>query len=210
MEDLARQLLTVDQFYQWVVEQEHKFELVDGEPVMMAGANRRHDRIAANAIRVIGNHLQGHRCQPFTSDTYLRIPAGNLRQADMGIDCGRFEDTSLEASEPVLVLEILSPTTRMFDRNEKLEEYKTIPTLEYILLVDPDFPQARLYRRDADRDWTSDRVTGLTAVVEMRQLGLALSLGDLYFGLGFRPRPTLVEPPDTPASKFTIWFSQRR
>jgi Uma2 family endonuclease len=201
---LARQRLTVEEFYEWVAGREQKFELVDGEPVMMAGANRRHDRIAGNTIRVAGNHLQGHRCQPFTSDTYVRIPAGNRRQADMGIDRGPFGDASLHASEPILAVEILSPTTRTFDRNDKLEEYKTVPTLEYILLVDPDYPQVRIYRRDSNRDWTSDRLAGLDAVVDMSPLSLHLPLGDLYSGLVFRSRPWLVEATDNPASKLSI------
>jgi Uma2 family endonuclease len=204
MGDLTRQRLSVEEFYAWVVGRDEKYELVDGQPVMMAGANRRHDRIAANAIRVVGNHLQGHRCQPFTSDTYIRIPAGNRRQADMGVDCGRFADESLDASEPVLVLEILSPTMRTFDRNDKLEEHKTVPTLEYILLVDPDYPQVRLYRRDNDRNWTSERLTGLDALVTMPLLILELRLADLYAGLVFRPRPTLVEPDDLSESKYAI------
>jgi hypothetical protein len=55
----------------------------------------------------------------------------------------------LDASEPVLVLEILSPTTRTFDRNDKLEEYKTIPALEYNLLVDPNYLQAHRASRHA-------------------------------------------------------------
>jgi Uma2 family endonuclease len=56
----------------------------------------------------------------------------------MGIDCGTPEDTSMEASAPALVLEVSSPTTRAIDLNEKLEEYRTVPTLEYIVLVDAD------------------------------------------------------------------------
>ncbi|MBV9249188.1 MAG: Uma2 family endonuclease [Acetobacteraceae bacterium] len=50
-----------------VTGREARYELVDGEPVMMAGANRRHDRIGRNTFRLIGNHLQGHRCQPCTA-----------------------------------------------------------------------------------------------------------------------------------------------
>jgi len=204
MGNLARHHLSADAFYAWIAGQQGKYELVDGEPVMMAGANRRHDRIAANAVRVVGNHLVGHRCQPFTSDTYIKIPSGNRRQADMGVDCGPFDDTALHASEPLLVLEILSPTTRMFDRNDKLEEYKTVPSLEYILLIDPDFPQVRLYWRSMDRNWTSDRLAGLEAVVDIPLLGLRLALADLYAGLSFRPQPMPVDPADNPASKFAI------
>lgn len=204
MGNLARQQLSADEFYAWISGQQGKYELVDGEPVMIAGANRRHDRIAANAIRVVGNHLVGHRCQPFTSDTYIKVPSGNRRQADMGVDCGPFDDTALHASEPLLVLEILSSTTRAFDRNDKLEEYKTVPSLEYILFIDPDFPQVRLYWRNTDRTWTSDRLAGLEAVVEIPLLGLRLALAGLYAGLVFRSQPMPVDPGDNPASKFSI------
>jgi Uma2 family endonuclease len=204
MNESARRRLTVDEFYAWVSErQDGKYELVDGEPVMMAGANRRHDRIAANALWIFGNHSDGHQCQPFTSDTYIRIPSGNRRQADMGVDCGNPEDESLEADDPKFVLEILSPTTRAFDRNDKLEEYKTVESIEHILLVDPDYPQVRLYTRDASRAWTSRRVTGLDTVVEIPMFGMSLRLADLYARLDFRPQPMLVDL-ENPASKFMI------
>ena len=193
MPERARQFLGRQEFYAWAATQPVRYELVDGEPVMMAGANCRHDRIAGNAFRLIANHLQGQRCHPFTSDTYVSIPAGNARQPDLGVDCGPFVDDSLEAAEPVLAVEILSPTTRAFDRNDKLEEYKTVPSLEYILLIDPDAPQVRLYRRNAGREWESERLTGLEAVLEMALLALRLGLADLYANLTFRPRPTLVE-----------------
>ena len=171
---------------------------------MMAGANRRHQqKFATNAIRVVGNQLQGRKCQPFTSDTFVRIPAGNSRLPDLGVDCGPFDDAALEAIEPTLVVEILSPDYRTFDRNDKLEEYKTVPTLEYILLIDPDHPHIRLYWRNSNRNWTSDRMAGLDAVVEMPILGLRLQLSDIYAGLVFRPRPTIVEV-DQPASKLSI------
>lgn len=203
MSELAHTGLSVGQFYDWLGTQDRKHELVDGAPVMMAGANRRHDRIAANGIRVAGNQLQGSKCQPFTSDTFVRIPAGNARLPDFGVDCGPFEDASLEASEPVLVVEILSPTTRAFDRNDKLEEYKTVETLEYILLVDPNYPQVRLYERGVGRAWTSNRLAGLDAVVEMPILGLKLTLGDLYAGLAFRPYPVPAGI-EIATSKFSI------
>ncbi len=71
--------------------------------------------------------------------------------------------------------------------------------------MDPDFPQVRLYRCGDDRNWTSERLTGLDAAVEMKLLGLRLVLADLYAGLVFRPRPMLVESDDVSApSKFAI------
>jgi len=174
---------SVDEFYAWVTSQERKYELVDGEPVMMAGASRRHDRIVVNALGELGNQLRGKPCQPFTSRTFVRIPTGNARLPDLGVDCGPVDDEALEASDPKLVIEILSPTARDFDRSEKLEEYKTVESLEYILLVDPDIPQVRLHWRQPNRHWTSERTAGMEAAVQMPLLGLELRLGDLYEAL---------------------------
>jgi len=83
------------------------------------------------------------------------------------------------------LIEILSPPTREFDRNERLEDYKTVQTLEYILLVDPDLPQVRLYRRDSNRGWISGKTVGLDAAVELPSLGVLLRLADIYAGLAF-------------------------
>jgi Uma2 family endonuclease len=195
--------MTQDEFFRWLSSQEHRHELVDGEPVMMASANRRHDRIASRTQRSLGNQLEGRECQPFTSDTAVKIPAGNIRYPDLGVDCGPFDDYAMEASVPTLVVEILSSNTRIFDRTDKIEEYKTVESLEYILLIDPEYPQVRLYERDDQRVWNTERITGLEAVIELPKIGATLRLSDMYDGLQFRPRPTSVDR-DDPASKFSI------
>jgi Uma2 family endonuclease len=203
MSEAARRKITADAFYDWVkTRTEGRYELVDGEPVMMAGATNRHDRVMRNAMRHLGNHLEGHPCQPFSNEIYIVIPAGNRRQADVGVDCGAPDDMSMDADQPMLVLEVLSPTTRQFDRFEKVEEYKTVPTLEYIVLVDPDDPQVRVFSRLPDRNWTSTRLAGLDAELVLPQIDFRLPLRALYAGLSFRPRPTLVEPPEE--SRFSI------
>jgi Uma2 family endonuclease len=177
--------MTPEEFFRWILDQEARHELVDGVPVMMAGADRRHDRIAVNMIRLLGDRLQGGRCQSFTSDTAIRIPAGNIRYPDLGVDCGAFDDSSLAANEPLLVVEILSPSTQAFDRTEKLEEYKTVPALSYILLVDPTAPQLRLYSRDGEAGWQTRGMAGLDAEIEFPRLAVTLPLREVYAGLDF-------------------------
>jgi Uma2 family endonuclease len=133
---------------------------------------------------------------------YIVTPAGNRRQADGGVDCGTPDDMSMDADRPTMVLEVLSPTTRQFDRFEKVEEYKTVPTLEYIVLVDPDCPQVRLFSRLPDRSWTSTRLAGLDAELELPRIDFRLPLRALYAGLSFQSGPTLVEP--TGSSRYSI------
>ena len=136
------------------------------------------------------SQLPGRR-RPFAGGTFVGIPAGTSRLPNLGVECGSTDDDAPEASEPTLVVEILLATARGFDRNEKLEDYKTVPTLEYILLVDSDVPQIRVYRRDAARRWASEKRAGLETAVDLPLLGLRLPLSDVYAGLTFGPRATL-------------------
>ncbi len=201
-----RRKLTPDEFFDWLAGQETRYELVDGEPMAMAGAERRHDRIVVNGLVSLGVQLRGRKCQPFSADTAVRIPSGNIRYPDFGVDCGPFVDKSMTASEPALVAEVFSPSSRLFDCTEKLEEYKSVPSLAHIILIDPEWPQARYWWRDVEGSWQSRRETGLDAVIELAALELKVPLADLYTGLEFRPRPMLVDvyPPGTTEGRWAI------
>ncbi len=82
---------------------------------------------------------------------------------------------------------MLSRSTGRFDQGEKLEEYKSVPSLVYILHVDPDAPRLRLFWRETGGSWQSRLYREATATLELAALGIAFRLGDLYRGLTFRP-----------------------
>jgi Uma2 family endonuclease len=194
-----RRKVTPEAFYRFVRAQDGgRYELVDGEIVAMAGANRRHDHIAANGIRLLGNALAGQtKCAVFTMDTFLRIPGQtNRRQADFGIDCGNPPEDSLEADQPRLIAEILSGTTAEIDVIDKVPEYQTIPGVEVILVIDPNWPRVRVWRRAVDGSWPlrPERADGLNAAIKLPQWDLFIQLIELYGRLDFRPRPILVDP----------------
>lgn len=143
--------MSQDEFLEWCQFQDAKYELVDGLPVAMAGAKRAHDRIVVNAIISLGIQLRGNPCQPFSGDTAVAIPNGNTRRPDVGIDRGQFNPDALAVDSPRLVIEVLSPSTRTFDMFDKLDEYKTVPGLAHIVLIDPDAPQAIHWWREPDQ-----------------------------------------------------------
>src|SRR5262245_21177283 len=132
MAERAIRRMTPDEFLDWVQAQDKRYELVDGVPVAMPGAKRRHARMVVIALGEFRNQLRGTPCRPFSSDTAVRIPAGNVRFPDAGVDCGKFDDEATSAASPALVFEVLSASTRDFDLFGKLEEYKTIETLHHI------------------------------------------------------------------------------
>ncbi|CCE05110.1 conserved hypothetical protein [Bradyrhizobium sp. STM 3843] len=191
--------ITPEQFFSWITGQEERYELVDGEVVMMAGAGRRHDAIVVNLTAAIHSQIRNGPCQTFTGDTYIATSASTRRMPDLGVDCGKPDDTSLMADRPALIVEVLSPTTGGFDVTVKLAEYQALQSVDYILFVDTDSPNVHLYSRDQDRAWTDVVLKGLEATIRLDKLNVTLELREIYAGLEFRPRPKLVElPPEEP------------
>lgn len=185
--------ITPEQFFSWVTAQDERYELVDGEVVMMAGAGRRHDAIVVNLTAALHAQTRNGPCQTFTGDTYVVTSPSTRRMPDLGVDCGKPDEDSLVADQPALLVEVLSPTTGGFDVTVKLAEYQALPCLDHILFIDTDSPNVHLYSRDADGAWTDVVLKGLDAIVRLEKLNVTLDLRDVYAGLEFRPRPRLVE-----------------
>lgn len=199
MPEAAARRMTADEFLAWHLGPEERYELIDGLPVAKTRAKRRHDQLVVNAITELGSQLRGGRCRPFSADTAVRIPAGNIRYADAGVDCGVFRDETTWADAPVLVLEVLSEANRAFDFVAKLEDYKTVPSLRHILLADTDTAGVIHWFRGGDDVWSSRSTAGLEASLEIPELNLSLRLEDLYAGLTFRPRSRLVFDEEQPS-----------
>ncbi len=193
MSEHAIRRMTADEFLDWGLSQPLRYELVDGVPVAMAGEKRRHDQIVANVHGMLFNALRGHACRHFTADTAVRIQSGNIRRPDAGIDYGRFDDNATSADAPFLGVEVLSPSTRDFDMFGKLDEYKTVPILRHIVIIDPDTPQAYHWSRLADGSWGHELLEGLETAITLPEIPCALDLETLYAGLTFQPGPRLAQ-----------------
>jgi Uma2 family endonuclease len=140
MSATAGKLLTPDEFILWNLDQEERWELVDGVPVlkfdngpeMMAAASERHDQIVVNLIAMLRSRLRGRSCRTKTSDQAARMERGNIRYPDVTIDCGKRAPGSFESVEPIVFFEVLSPSTRRFDllrKAERVSAYGHAPSL---------------------------------------------------------------------------------
>lgn len=187
--------MTEDQFFDFVQNTDEKWELVDGVPVMMAGANQRHQAIAANTFASLFSQMRGKPCRPTAADTGVSTGVGTVRYPDLVVDCGRRDDQSMFATEPTLVIEVLSPSTRSFDSHRKVLEYKSKPDITYILIIDTDNACCLLHYREGD-GWEETMYDSLDAAVDLPEIGATLLLSDIYDGLEFRPR--LVRQPACP------------
>ena len=192
MAERAERRMSEDEFLAASDGQDGRWELVDGVVRMLVGVRRKHDRIAVNAVGLLRQQLRGRRCEPFTSETFVRIPGGNYRVPDAGVECGHPDPDVRWAAEPRLVIEILSPSTRTFDMFGKLDEYKSVASLTYILLIDPEIAQATLWTRQGSESWTHATVAGLDEAIGLPALDLTLPMAELYERVDVPSRPRLI------------------
>ncbi|GLK80696.1 Uma2 family endonuclease [Methylopila turkensis] len=201
MAEPAVKRMTVEEFFAWEETQEESHELVDGVPVlrgewirfgdewtMMSGASQRHDQIVVNVIIALGTRLRGRECRAFSPDMSVRTSARRIRRPDSGVDCGPRVDRSTMASEPKVVVEVLSPSTRDFDMFQKLDEYRAVGSIDHVVLIDPNDPQAAVWTRGAD-GWEQTELRGLEVSAELTAVGLSLPLAEVYEDVAFPARP---------------------
>ena len=192
MAESARRRWTIEEFFAWQERQPDLYELVGGQPQLMAGAKNVHDDIVVNILTELKNQTRGSGCRPFTGDGAVQTGPSQIRRPDVGLDCGNRKPGAFTAAGPRLVVEVLSPSTRDFDAIDKLGEYKAVDGLDSILFVEPNQPVVRLWWRGTDGSWSARTIEGLDAEIDLPQIGVTLRMADVYDGVTFPPTPRLV------------------
>ena len=185
MADTARTLMTVEEFFVWQQGQEDRYELVEGVPVkLMTGASEIHDVIVVNLILALGGQLRGGPCRAATADLAIRTRIRSLRRADVLVTCDNDPPraNSYAARNPRMVVEVLSPSNKGAPWQRKLEEYRRLAGLTYILLVDAELMQAVFIRRTGET-WEHEDFIGPEGVIELPGIECRLAMADVYEGL---------------------------
>lgn len=166
--------------------QEIKYEYHAGIVYAMTGASVRHNTITANAIAHLIGALGERDCTVTTSDTRVFIASTrSYRYPDVTVFCDEpayWEERADTITNPVLLVEVLSPGTAVRDYNDKLEEYTQIASLQTYVIIAQDKPKIEVYRRDESGKWIYEFVTGLDAeiTVPIHDINLRLSLAEIY------------------------------
>lgn len=170
--------ITVEQYLAMEQQSEIKHEYVDGYLVAMGGASPNHCRISGNIAREFGNHLKGKPCEPFASDMKVKTPSGQYRYPDVLVACDNvFVDNGQATQSPVLIVEVLSHSTRRADEKAKLLEYINIPTLKEYMLVEQDFADVRVLRKSDD--WRTTHYF-LGEEIYFESIDLTLPVAEIY------------------------------
>jgi Uma2 family endonuclease len=186
--------MTADEFLPWAVRQEEKYELVRGVPVrMMTGAARNHNLVKTNCTIAIGTRLRGSGCQTSSSDMAVRTGPNQVRYPDLVVDCAKGGPDDLATAEPVLIIEVASPSTEEFDALDKLAEYKSVASIQYVLLIQPRIVSVALHAREAE-GWSLTRFTRPDDVITLPALGIELPLAEVYAELSPIILPDFRQP----------------
>ena len=147
--------LTAEWFLQIDFGPDLKAELDNGTIRMMAGGTRAHARVQSNLIIAIGNALRGSGCHPYGSDMAVRTHDYSVRFPDVTIDCAELGDRSDDRtlSNPRVVIEVLSPSTRTYDLTVKKDEYRGIASVDTIAFIDVEQEMIAVHQRIAN-GWT--------------------------------------------------------
>jgi Uma2 family endonuclease len=176
-------LITVSDYLEGEETSDIKHEYLGGTVHAMAGATIRHNNIAGNCFGVLFGILRGKPCQPFNSDTKVRIEFPDHTRfyyPDAMVVCQSNPDSLHYQTQPVIVVEVLSDTTRRADLCEKRDAYLTIPSLKVLMFVEPEVPAVTLYRRLPEGDFTIECYSELDAIIPLPEIEASLSLRDLY------------------------------
>jgi len=163
---------------------ELRHELINAEIYAMTGASLEHTTISANLVGLLGNHFRGKPCRTLASDMRVKVNAANYCYPDVVVVCGTPElednhgDTLLN---PMVVFEILSPSTERYDRGEKFQRYRAISSLQVYILVSQESPRLEMFtRHDSDGTWVLSEATALSESVYIPVIDCTLPLSEVY------------------------------
>lgn len=163
MASLAPKRMTLADFLKWDDGTDRRYQLVDGIPLMMAPSLEAHGEL----VLALGSEIRSRLTPPcrVISEAGLAIPdrADTYYVADLAVTCAPREPGRRMVAEPVLVVEVLSPSTSQVDRWRKVADYRRLPSVQAILVVFSDERRVEVQRRTAD-GWRVEDLIGQAAL----------------------------------------------
>ncbi|MGD9857320.1 MAG: Uma2 family endonuclease [Planctomycetaceae bacterium] len=180
---------TVDEYLAFERASDIKHEFYDGEIFAMAGATEGHNLIVGNLVRRLGNALDGRPCRVYPSDMKVLCPSGLRAYPDVTVVCDepRFESDRREVLlNPLVIIEVLSESTELYDRRDKFRNYWEIDSLAAYVLVSHTGHRVEHYARGPQaRQWVLTTADGTQSTIALPALGCSVPLQEIYAKVEF-------------------------
>ena len=187
MSNALREPMTLDEFLAWEERQELRHEFDGFQPVATTGGSYAHDAVSMNLAAALVSRLRGTPCRAHGSN--LKVSAeGRVRYPDAFVTCQSYGNADKFARDPVVIFEVLSPSTAGTDRIDKVREYTALSSLRRYVLLEQDRVAATVWERQGT-GWVASVLTD-AAVLPMPEIGVELSLAELHEGVDLTAGPT--------------------
>lgn len=183
----GKQKFTIEEYLVMEEAAIEKHEYYRGDIFAMSGAKMPHIRISRNLLVELTNKLIGKRCQPYGSDMRIHIKANTLfTYPDISIICGEPEtlnNDNWNVVNPAVIIEILSPSTKNYDRGEKFKLYREIPTSKEYILMDAENVHIEIFRRNESDCWELEEYNATEQALYIRTIHENISIAAIYTGV---------------------------
>ena len=177
MSNAAEQLMSLDEFLAWERDQSERYEYAGGVITMMTGGSLDHSTIASNLWTALRDQLRGTTCRAFRGDSKI-IANHSIRYPDLSVTCTQVRGTDDLVLDPILIIEVISPSTEREDRGRKKFDYFATPSIRQYAIIEQDERLIDLYTRTG-ASWIDEVIEG-EAVLNLSSIGVEISLDTIY------------------------------
>ena len=183
----GKKVFSIEEYLEYENASQEKHEYYNGEIFAMAGASDDHAAIETNLIISLGNALKKSHCKPRVSSKRIHIPSNTLfTYPDITIGCkDAWPESETRAALPKVIIEVLSKSTRKYDRGQKFELYKDIPSLQEYILVDSQKLAIDIYRKTVRNTWELQQYRKMDRSIEIKSLNIKISIKMIYEDVQF-------------------------
>jgi Uma2 family endonuclease len=174
--------ISVEDYFEGEQVSKIRHEFINGEVYAMAGASDIHHRISANLFIKLDSHLEDAECEAFMVDMKLKAGESDFYYPDVFVACDKSPESHFYREEPVLIIEVISPSTRQIDRREKLKVYQQIPSIKEYLIIEQEKVHIELHRRQPDGNWLTHFYNkgDFDEKIEFQSVGMEITLDEIY------------------------------
>lgn len=183
-----RQFYTIAEYLELERQTGIKYQYEEGEVFAMAGGTAVHSLIGSNIGGELRRVLKNRSCNAYNSDLKIAVSAEKYRYADASVICDPVEyyDENPEAAKnPVLIVEVLSESSELYDRGEKFKTYRQIPGFREYVLIEQRFPLVEVFFKIDDKIWQYRVYEQLDQMIQLHSIEAEIPVAELYSGVIF-------------------------
>jgi len=186
----GKQKISIEEYLEMENASLEKNEYYKGEVFAMPGAKVQHVNISDNILADLKQKLKGKSCKPYGSDLRIHIQSNTLfTYPDISIICGEIitlNDDEYNVLNPSVIIEVLSKSTRNYDRGDKFKLYRDIPTLKEYVLVDSETINIEAFRLNENNHWELEEYNSVENILFIKTVDEKIAISEIYEGVNIK------------------------